>query len=375
MLVGVPVFLLLVIPPAWEYSNTAGFCGTTCHTMPPEYNTYLVSPHARVPCVDCHIGRDWIAKQAIRKTEHMELVFKTVTGDYEYPIRVGDMRPARETCERCHYPQKFSDDSLRVVRRFGDDEDNTFYELYLLMHTGGGTAREGLGQGIHWHIQNKIEYIASDKEEQDILWIRVNQEDGTSVEYTAEGASVDPDDYTIHEVDCITCHNRISHLIPTPRNVVDKALFQGDIASDIPSIRSKAVEVLSAGYESPDTAKAAIAALDAYYRENYPEFYADNGDKIASTIALLDQLYENNTYADQKLDWQTHPNNMVTATRPDVSLPRRQTFHPEGGDRLECSLCPRSPDRAPRESADAAPGDRDRAGLAPGFDLDQPPSQ
>ncbi len=75
-MVGVPVFMLLAIPPAWEYSNTAGFCGTTCHTMPPEYNTYLVSPHARVPCVDCHIGRDWIAKQAIRKSGHMELIYQ-----------------------------------------------------------------------------------------------------------------------------------------------------------------------------------------------------------------------------------------------------------------------------------------------------------
>ncbi len=57
MVMAVPVFLLLAIPPAWEYSNTASFCGTTCHTMPPEYNTYLVSPHARVPA--------WIATSGV----------------------------------------------------------------------------------------------------------------------------------------------------------------------------------------------------------------------------------------------------------------------------------------------------------------------
>ena len=38
----------------WEYTNSSVFCGTTCHTMPPEYNAYLVSPHARVQCVECH---------------------------------------------------------------------------------------------------------------------------------------------------------------------------------------------------------------------------------------------------------------------------------------------------------------------------------
>ncbi len=52
------VALLLILPPAWEYSNSAQFCGTTCHTMPPQFKTYLASAHARVPCVDCHIGRD-----------------------------------------------------------------------------------------------------------------------------------------------------------------------------------------------------------------------------------------------------------------------------------------------------------------------------
>ncbi len=35
------------------------------------------------------------------------------------------MRPARETCERCHFPEKFSDDSLRLIRRYEDDENNT----------------------------------------------------------------------------------------------------------------------------------------------------------------------------------------------------------------------------------------------------------
>src|SRR5689334_15607934 len=110
--------LLLGIPPAWEYSNSSAFCGTTCHTMPPEYNTYLISPHARVLCVDCHIGRDLIAVQFFRKIGHMRLVAATLLDTYEYPIQVSDMRPARETCELCHFPEKFADDSLRVIPRF-----------------------------------------------------------------------------------------------------------------------------------------------------------------------------------------------------------------------------------------------------------------
>jgi nitrate/TMAO reductase-like tetraheme cytochrome c subunit len=342
--VGFPVFMLLAIPPAWEYSNTAEFCGETCHTMPPEYSTYIVSPHARVPCVDCHIGRDWILKQAIRKTGHLELVYKTITGDYEYPIVVSSMRPARETCERCHFPEKFSDDSLRAIQRYADDENNTFYEVYLLMHTGGGAARVGLGKGIHWHIENKIEYIATDKEEQDIQWIRVNQVDGTSVVYTAEDATIDtshPENYSIREMDCITCHNRISHLIPNPRDVVDQALYRGDISSDIPYIRQQAVQVLSQGYETPEIAKDAIDKMDMYYRTNYPEYYAANTDKITSAIDLLKKLYDENTYPDQKLDWTTHPDNIGHRDSPGCfRCHDGQHFDDQGvAIRLECNLC------------------------------------
>ena len=45
----------------WEYTNRSEFCGTACHTMPPEYASYLESPHANVNCVECHIGRATIA--------------------------------------------------------------------------------------------------------------------------------------------------------------------------------------------------------------------------------------------------------------------------------------------------------------------------
>ena len=138
------VVVLLAVPPVWEYSNSVQFCGETCHTMPPEYQTYLVSPHARVPCVDCHIGRGLIITQAIRKTGHMRLLWDTITHNYEYPIFVSTMRPARETCELCHFPEKFSSDSLVEIQRFRQNEENTPYDIYLLMHTGGGSAREGL---------------------------------------------------------------------------------------------------------------------------------------------------------------------------------------------------------------------------------------
>ena len=131
----------------WDYTNSPQFCGTACHTMPPEYTSYLTSPHARIDCVECHIGRGFIAERVSRKAGDLRHVVLNITRRYEFPIRAASMRPARETCERCHFPEKFSDDSLREIRHFAEDADNTPTTTYLVMKTGGGSKRLGLGRG------------------------------------------------------------------------------------------------------------------------------------------------------------------------------------------------------------------------------------
>jgi nitrate/TMAO reductase-like tetraheme cytochrome c subunit len=337
---------LVTVPPVWEYTNTAAFCGTTCHTMPPEYATYQISPHARVPCVDCHIGRDWILVQASRKVGHIRLVAATVLEDYEYPIRAGEMHPARDTCEMCHSPEKFSDDSLRVVHRYENNRENSPYDLYLLMHTGGGSEREGLGQGIHWHIENEVEYIATDgtANGQEIPWISVKTSDGEVVEYSSINSPIDTanlDQYEIHEMECTTCHNRIAHLIDTPDRLVDSALYQGDVSREIPFIRTRAIELLSAKYVSLDEANRAFSTLEGYYRDNYPDFYEEGRDSVQQAIAKLVLIYEESNYPEQSLFWTTHPNNIGHTDSPGCFRCHDGQHFSEAGEaiRLECNLC------------------------------------
>src|SRR3989338_2698861 len=78
------LFVIVGAVQAWEYTNSPGFCGTTCHTMPPEYSAYLVSPHARVDCVDCHIGRDVISVKVTRKAGDIRHVIALAFQTYEY---------------------------------------------------------------------------------------------------------------------------------------------------------------------------------------------------------------------------------------------------------------------------------------------------
>ena len=336
--------ILIAAPPIWEYSNSAQFCGETCHTMPPQYQTYLESPHARVQCVDCHIGRDLLLVQFLRKTEHMRLITDTILENYELPIYAHSMRPASETCEVCHSPEQFSDDSLRVINTYESNETNDPYSIYLLMHTGGGSEREGLGRGIHWHIENPMSYIALDAQQQEIPYIRVENADGTVTEYTSLNSPIDMDNldqYPMQEMDCATCHNRVAHEILTPSDAVDKALRVGDISRDIPFVRARAIDLLAGDYATTEEALAEFETLDQYYSEYYPEFYAGNAELVRSTIDTLGVLYSESNFPEQLLTYSTHPNN--TGHDESAGCFRchdGQHFSAEGeAVRLECNLC------------------------------------
>jgi len=343
ILVGIG-FVLLIAPPIWEYSNSSQFCGVTCHTMPPQYSTFLVSPHSRISCVDCHIGRDLLLVQFFRKAGHMRLIADTVLENYELPIRTAEMRPARETCEMCHSPEKFSDDSLQVIHTFDNNRTNDPYAIYLLMHTGGGSQRSGLGRGIHWHVENPLTYIALDKEQQEIPWVRVQAADGTITEYNAINSPVDTsnlDQYEVKEMDCITCHNRISHNVLPPTRAVDAALQVEDISRDIPFIRSRAVELLSAPYSTIEEANKTFESLNEYYSTNYPEFYAEGQDKVAAAISVITQLYEDSNYPEQLLSYDTHPNNVGHRDSAGCFRCHDGEHFSSTGEviRLECNLC------------------------------------
>ena len=313
-ILGVLTLLVLIgAAYGWQYTNSPQFCGTTCHTMPPEYTAYLASPHARVDCVECHIGRGFIATQITRKAGDMRHIFATVFHNYTYPIYATNMRPARETCEKCHNPDKFSDDSLREDLRFQDDIDNTAYSIYISLKTGGGTSRQGLGKGIHWHVENKVLYYATDELQQNIPYIRVYNSDGTYTEYTDLASSFSPanlKESDLKEMDCVTCHNRVTHLVPMPDDQMDAAIARGFIDKTIPSIREKGIEVLSKTYSSQQEGLNGIAGLDNYYQAYYPDFYAANPQIIKSAITYIQNIYTSSVNLDQLSDWFTHPNNI-----------------------------------------------------------------
>lgn len=340
----VTISLLVGGAYVWDYTNSAPFCGTTCHTMPPEYAAYQVSPHARVACVECHIGREFIGNQIARKASDIKHVIAVTFETYEFPIRAKGMRPAPEICEKCHSPEKFSDDSLRVKSHFDPDKQNSPYSIYLILKTGGGSKRIGLGRGIHWHIENQVQFLSTDELDQEIPYIRVTNEDGTVDEFVDVEADFDlasVDSESLKTMDCISCHNRISHTIYTPEQSVESAMARGAISPDIPDIRRQAVDILYGEYASQEEALEAIAELDTYYKNTFPDFYTAGKRKVMDAVEELQNIYTQSVFLEQKVNWDTHPNNMGHNDSPGC-------FRCHDGQhlnakneaiRLECNLC------------------------------------
>lgn len=326
----------------WEYTNSPTFCGTACHTMPPQNTAYKESPHANVTCEECHIGRASFLNQLTRKSQGLKETYYQVFKLYEYPIRAKALRPARDTCEKCHQPETFSDDSLRVISRFADGLNNTQSKIYLIMKTGGGAKREGLGRGIHWHIVNKVEYYATDELDQTIPYVRVHNDDGTTTEYVDVESGFDPatvDQSKLVTMDCLTCHNRITHEFAFPQESVDIAMERGQISPDIPVIHKKAVEALSAKYASRQEAFTAFDEIETYYKGT--EYYPGHGEQIKAAIQALKDIYDRTVFHDQQIDWTTYPNNLGHINSPGCFRCHdgKHLDSKQQAIRLECNIC------------------------------------
>lgn len=302
----------------YETTDSAQFCGEACHeVMGPQNVTYHNSPHARVPCVECHIGPGtgfWVRS----KIDGVRQVVATATDSFERPIPtpVVSLRPAQETCEECHWPEQFFGQKLITHNYYRTDEASSPWSVSLLVNIGGGNAQLGALEGIHYHmsIDNKIEYIALDGERQDIPWFRFTHADGTVTVYSDPNAVYpDPDDENteVRTFDCIDCHNRPSHDYTPPAVSVNLALATGVISKDLPFIRKVGVDLLNAEYQTTAEANQEISAnLQDFYATQYSGDVGALAAQIAEAEAALLDIYNNNFFPEMKTDYRARTNNL-----------------------------------------------------------------
>ncbi len=299
-----------------EHMESTQFCGLTCHqVMAPEHTAYVDSPHARVTCVECHIGpgANWFVRSKLSGTRQVFAVtFKTYSRPIPSPVR--ELRPARETCEQCHWPQKFHGDKLQVRTKYQDDEANTKLTTVLMLRVGGQGGQGGAGiHGRHLDTTERIHYVTTDGKRQVIPRVTYLDDNGKQVEYISEDA-VSAEKLAAGEhraMDCMDCHNRPTHAYQLPERAVDLAMSEGRISASLPFIKKKAVEVLRVDYPDRDSAaKRIVDELDGFYREQYPDVYRDKRALVEAAGASVKAIYLRNVFPEMKVAWGTYPNNI-----------------------------------------------------------------
>ena len=302
---------------AVHYMETPRFCGQVCHSvMQPEFVAHQDAPHASVACVECHVGGG-ATSFARSKITGVRQLAHLVIGKYPRPIPVPvrNMRPARDTCEQCHWPEKIHGDKIRVIHEYAADEKNTETVTTLQVHVGGGSERLGIARGIHWHMNlaNEVEYISTDDKRQVIPWVRVKDRLGGVREYTAEG--VTPDQLAKGErrrMDCMDCHNRPSHQIAaTPERAVDELIARDAIPRTLPFVRRETVKALKAGYPTQEAAGEGISrALRDFYRSQLPQAGAPQQQDVERAVQAADSIYRRNVFPGMNVQFGTYPNNI-----------------------------------------------------------------
>ena len=319
--VGIFLFVIASIVgtyQAYHYTESDAFCGTACHeVMHPEYTAYQASPHARVGCAGCHIGpgAGWFVRS---KLSGAYQVYAVIARKFPRPIPtpVENLRPAQDTCEQCHWPEKFFGAQLKVFNHFAADEENTPRPVRMLIKIGGGSAKAGIATGIHWHmnINNEITYVATDRQRQEIPWVQMrNRKTGKVTVYKSQAAEITDEQIAAaakRTMDCVDCHNRPTHIYLSPESSVDTALLAGRIDRSLPYAKQQGVAVLAKDYDTTDAAIRTIATdFPAWYQENHPDVFTAKKKSIDAAVVALQDIFRGTRFPEMKVDWRTHPDN------------------------------------------------------------------
>jgi len=331
---------------AWEYTNSNAFCTDSCHQVHPEEpRAHAVSAHARVNCVECHMGRLPTLELMVAKVGHWREPWAMLTG-WERPMHATTMRPARDSCESCHWPTIKHDDKVRTKVHYEADAKNTEVRTKLVVHTGGGEAREGATRGIHWHVDQNVEYAAVDEQKRSIPWVRITGKDGKSTTYIDAASKLgraELDQMPKRRMECADCHNATGHPFKNPSDRVDEAIQEGRIDRGIPSIKARSnaiIEKASALYGPIDTQLPAFKQIiaDAAPKGALTPEQQKAEAQFAQTMLEILQLSEFET---KGVTWKSFPNHVGHKDFPGCFRCHDGKHFNEKGEaiRLQCTLC------------------------------------
>lgn len=298
---------------ALTWMSSPRFCGTACHgVMEPEWNTYHDSPHARVACVDCHVGSG--ARFFVRsKVDGLRQVWRTLTDSYTRPVPtpVHSLRPSGDTCEQCHWTDRWHGSRPTLYSHTVADEGNTELVNVMSLKLGGKHPTSGRYEGIHAHADPTLEvrYEVLDERRSQVGKITVLRAGKVTREYlspTPSGAALE-----VRTMDCIDCHNRPTHVFDaSPRHALERGFRSGILTRDVKWLHELGETVL-AGFTGPrEAAETALRqALEAAYAAKHPEAMPAPAALDGAARGLAN-LWRRNIYPDRGVTWGSYPNHI-----------------------------------------------------------------
>jgi nitrate/TMAO reductase-like tetraheme cytochrome c subunit len=331
-----------------HYMESPKFCGQACHTpMTPQFTAWQAGPHARIACVNCHVGEGARGMVQAKLAGTRQLIH-VVTGSIPRPIPPGANVPFGGhdlTCGRCHQPMKIPGDVVRVKREYADDEQNTENTTILLMHVGRANST---GRAIHWHADSstRVEFAATDSGRQTVSYVKVTSPNGQVKEYFAPDAAGKPvQAETLRLMDCVDCHNMVGHRIASaPELAVDAAIANGEISRTLPFARREGVKVLKATYASEDEASRRI---DEELRRFYSAQGAVDSAALQQAVGAVQNAYRRNVFSAMKVTWGMYPDNTGHMASPGCFRCHDGSHTAKDGSTInaDCEFCHRQVER------------------------------
>ncbi|WP_136796983.1 NapC/NirT family cytochrome c [Desulfosediminicola ganghwensis] len=341
---------------AYHFTDSNYFCGTVCHTvMDNSYTVYQRSGHARVKCVECHIGSGakWYVKA---KLSGLRQVWAVMTNSYHVPIAtpIQDLRPARDICEECHWPEKFYGQKVKKFIEYSNTDQLNPDVTELALNIGGPNPFTDEFEGIHWHVSNnvQIEYHSLNRERTLIGKIRVTDADGEERVYDYDGSDGEEEEGEHWRVmDCLDCHNLTSHLYGDLEVTVDNGIYAKKLDGEIPGIREDSMTVLTKSYEDRAKAQEGIKRhlFELQAKRNGAEFISENGTQLSAAADYLLASYMGNVWPKMKVTWGTykaHNGHQYEDDGYGCFRCHNDSHETEDGDYIEqdCELCHDYPD-------------------------------
>ena len=302
------VIVLLAGYGSLHWMESPAFCGQVCHTpMQPQYMAWQGASHAKVGCVQCHVG-EGASGFVHAKMAGVRQLMQVVTNSVPRPIPPAEgLPPVEQTCANCHrYGHAASVTRVRVIRSYGDDEKNSLTATILQMHMGASAASP---KSIDWHADPavRVEYTATDAAKETIPYVKVTYADGRTKEFRApDAADQAASGGRRHTMDCRDCHNRVGHpFAASPEQGIDEAIAAKSVSHELPFVRREAVRLVRASYPSENEAMRAI-------ERGLRDFYASRDGSAdpqaaAASIAAVQGVYRRNVFPAMKVSFGSYP--------------------------------------------------------------------